>query len=78
MWFILKTWNLLETSIKYKKIHRVLQINQSLWLKPYIEFKTQKRTEPEKNGDRVGKLWYKLMNNIACRKTMENWETESM
>ena len=51
MWFILKTWNLLETSIKYKKIHRVLQINQSLWLKPYIEFNTQKRTEPEKNGD---------------------------
>ena len=54
---------LLETRIKTKKIHRVLEVNQSQWLKTYIEFKTHKKIEPEKNNDRDGKALYKLMNN---------------
>ena len=29
-------------------MHRVLEINQSQWLKPYIAFKTQKSIEAEK------------------------------
>ena len=35
--------NLLETRIKTKKIHRILEFNQSKWIKTYIEFNTQKR-----------------------------------
>ena len=31
------------------ELHRVLESNQSQWLKPYIEFNTQKRIEAEKN-----------------------------
>ena len=54
---------LLETRIKTKKIHRVLEVNQSQWLKTYIEFNTHKKIEPEKNNDRDGKALYKLMNN---------------
>ena len=38
--------------MKLKKNHRVLGFNQLLWLKPYVEFNTQKRTETEKNGNK--------------------------
>ena len=39
---------LLEARIKTKRIHHVLKLNQSQWLKPYVEFNTQKRIEAEK------------------------------
>ena len=42
----------LRLGLKLKKIHRVLEFNQSQWLKQYVEFDTQKRTEAEKNGDK--------------------------
>ena len=32
-----------------------IQFNQSQWLKPYIEFNTEKRIEAEKNNDKDGK-----------------------
>ena len=34
-------------------------------VKPYIEFITQKRINAEKNGDKIGKALYKLMNNAV-------------
>ena len=34
--------------IKTKKMHRLLEFNQSQCLKPFIEFNTQKRIEPER------------------------------
>ena len=46
MCFILNT--LLKTWIKTKKLHGVLELNQSQCLKPYIEFNTQKRIAAEK------------------------------
>ena len=53
----------LRLRLKLKKIHRVLEFNQSQWLKPYIEFNTQKRIEAEKSNDKVEKALYKFMNN---------------
>ena len=53
----------LRLGLKLKKIHYLLEFNQSQWLKPYIEFNTQKRIEAEKNNDKYGKALYKLMNN---------------
>ena len=49
--------------MKLNKIDRVLEFNQSQWLKPYIEFNTHKRIEAEKNNDKDGKEFYKLMKN---------------
>ena len=38
----------LQARIKTEKIHRVLEFNQSHWLKQYVEFNTQKRIEAKK------------------------------
>ena len=45
----------LRLGLKLKKMHPVLGFNQAHWLKPYIEFNTQKRIGTEKNGDKDGK-----------------------
>ena len=57
---------------KLKKIHRVLISNQSQWLKPYVEFNTQKEIDAEINVDKDGRTLYKLMNNAVYSITMEN------
>ena len=54
----------LRLGLKLKKIHRVLEFNQSQWLTPYIEFNTQKRIEAEKIITKIVQL-YKLMNNLV-------------
>ena len=41
----------LRLGFKLKKIYRLLDFNQSEWLKPYIEVNTQKRIETEKHGN---------------------------
>ena len=64
--------------LKLKKIYRVLEFNQSQWLKPYVEFNTQKRIEAEKSDDKDGKALYKLINNVVYGETVENLRMESM
>ena len=62
----------LNVGLKLIKIHRVLEFNQSQWLKQYIKFNAQKRIEAKKNNDKDGKALHKLMNNAMYGKTMEN------
>ena len=57
--------------LKLKKIHHVLEFNQSQWLK-HVEFNTKERIEAERNGDKDGKALYKLMNNAVYGETMEH------
>ena len=59
----------LELGMELKKIQRILKFKQKDWMKPYIDFNTQKRKEAANEAD---KNHFKRLNNAVYGKTMEN------
>ena len=59
----------LKQGLKLKRVNRVIEFKQKQWLKPWIDFNTDKRKQTTSDFE---KDMYKLMNNACYGKTMEN------
>ena len=55
--------------IKLVKVHKILKLKQSDWLKKYINFNSDKRKNAASSFE---KDFFKLVNNSTFGKTMEN------
>ena len=63
----------LNLGFNLTNVHKVLEFDQSPWLKQYIDFNTEKRKHAKNPFE---KDFFKLVNNSVFGKTMETCERE--
>ena len=59
----------LKHGLILERVHHMIEFDQSAWLKPYIDFNAQLRTQAKNDFE---KDFFKLMNNSVFSKMMEN------
>jgi hypothetical protein len=60
---------MMKLGVRVTKVHRVLKFRQEAWLKPYMDFLTEKRASASNPFE---DNFYKIMGNSYYGKTMEN------
>ena len=59
----------LNHGLLLKRLDKLIQFNQKAWLKPYIDMNSKLRADSKNDFE---KDFFKLLNNGAFGKTMEN------
>ena len=59
----------LKMGLSLRKVHKIIKYRQKRWLKPYIDFNSNKRSQSVNNFE---KDFYKLKNNALFGKCMED------
>ena len=62
----------MELGLEVTKIHRVIEFNESCYMKPFIDLNTEMRQKATQEGDKAGINTYKLMSNAVFGKSCEN------
>ena len=66
----------LNHELVFKKVHKLIKLNQNVWLKPYIDMVNDLRKKAKKKKKNLKKIFLKLINHavsgknyVKCEKT---------